>query len=129
MKLIDTDILIDLFHSNEAALTLINTLLVTETDLAISVVTLTELLGGMRPGEEAQTEQLLNLFQILPASEAVGRQASVYLQKFRRSHRIDFGDALIAATAFLYGAELFTRNVKHYPMSDIVVTVPYERGR
>lgn len=54
MKLIDTDILIDLFHSNEAALTLINTLLVTETDLAISVVTLTELLGGMRPGEEAQ---------------------------------------------------------------------------
>ena len=25
-------------------------------------------------------------------------------------------------------AELFTRNVKHYPMGDITVTAPYARG-
>ncbi|MCA9994894.1 MAG: type II toxin-antitoxin system VapC family toxin [Anaerolineales bacterium] len=128
MKLIDTDILIDLFHRNKAALTLINTLVASEDQLAISVVTLTELLSGMRPGEEMLTEELLLLFDIVPIDEAIGRQASAYLRTFRRSHRIDFGDALIAATAFLYGAELFTRNVKHYPMSDIVVTLPYERG-
>ncbi len=95
----------------------------------ISIVTVTELLGGMRSGEEVQTERLLALFDILPIDEAVGRKTAVYLRAFRRSHRIDFGDALIAATVFLYGAELFTRNVKHYPMTDIVVTVPYERGR
>jgi len=35
---------------------------------------------------------------------------------------------LIAATAFLHSAELFTRNVKHYPMQDIKVTAPYKRG-
>ena len=65
----------------------------------------------------------------LPVNEVVGRQAAAYLREFRRSHQIDFGDALIAATALLYGAELYTRNVKHYPMTDIVVIAPYERGR
>ncbi len=83
----------------------------------------------MRQSEETKTDQLLGLFNILQIDEVVGRQAAVYLRAFRRSHHIDLGDALIAATAHLHGAELFTRNVKHYPMTDIVVTVPYERGR
>ena len=129
MKLIDTDILIDHFHSNKAALSFMKDLSDMDEQLAISVVTVTELLSGMRSGEKTHTEQLLSLFDVLPVDETVGRQAAVYLRAFRRSHRIDFGDALIAATALLHGAELFTRNVKHYPMTDITVTVPYERGR
>jgi predicted nucleic acid-binding protein len=128
MNLIDTDILIDHFHQHSAATHLINTLVDTSDPLAISVVTLTELLAGMRPGEEEKTEGLLNLFVLLPIDVPVGRQASVYLRTFRGSHKIDFGDALIAATARLQGAELFTRNKKHYPMDDITVTVPYKRG-
>ena len=129
MKLIDTDILIDHFHSSKAALSFMKTVSDVDEQPAVSIVTVTELLGGMRPGEEARTERLLALFDILPIDEAVGRQAAVYLRAFRRSHHIDFGDALIAATAFLYGADLFTRNIKHYPMTDIVVIAPYERGR
>lgn len=128
MKLIDTDILIDHFHGHQAALSLIQTLIDAGDPLFVSTITITELLGGMRPGEETQTEQLLSLFTILPVDEAVGRQAAAYLRIFRRSHRIDLGDALIAATAFLHSAELFTRNVKHYPMQDIKVTAPYKRG-
>lgn len=128
MKLIDTDILIDHFHSHGAARSFLATLQETGEQLAVSVVTVTELLSGMRPGEEVQTEQLLAVFSILPVDEIVGRQAAVYLRLFRRTHQIDFGDALIAATARLHGATLYTRNVKHYPMTDIVLLVPYERG-
>lgn len=128
MKLIDTDILIDHFHSHEAALSFMSGLAEMNQRLAISVVTLTELLGGMRSGEEDRTEQLLNLFEVLPIDEVIGRQAAAYLRAYRRSHRIDFGDALVAATALVYDAELYTRNVKHYPMVDVVVTMPYERG-
>jgi predicted nucleic acid-binding protein len=128
MNLIDTDILIDHFHQHSAAMHLINALVDTSDPLAISVVTLTELLAGMRPGEEEKTEGLLDLFVLLPVDEFIGRQAAAYLRAFRKSHKIDFGDALIAATARLQGAELFTRNKKHYPMDDITVTVPYERG-
>lgn len=128
MKLIDTDILIDHFHSHAAAETFLRSVQGSGDTLAVSVVTVTELLAGMRAGEEAQTEQLLTLFTILPVTEQISRQAALYLRTFRHSHRIDFGDALIAATAYLYGATLHTRNVKHYPMTDIVVSVPYERG-
>lgn len=41
----------------------------------------------------------------------------------------DLGDALIAATAQVTGSTLYTRNSRHFPMTDISVTVPYERGR
>ncbi len=61
-------------------------------------------------------------------SFAVGG-AGAYLQQFRRSHHLELGDALIAAAAADASAELVTRNLKHYPMSDIRVLVPYERGR
>ncbi|GAB4578453.1 MAG: hypothetical protein Fur0022_11880 [Anaerolineales bacterium] len=96
--------------------------------LAISVVTLTELLSGMRPGEEKRTEQLFNLFTVLPINEEIGRTAGNYLRQFRKSHRLELGDALIAGTAFFHDAEVITRNLKHYPMRDIGVVAPYQRG-
>jgi predicted nucleic acid-binding protein len=67
LKLIDTDILIDHFHGHQAALDFITQQLVAGETLAISVVTVTEFAGGMRPGEEARTERLLTLFTILIA--------------------------------------------------------------
>ena len=82
----------------------------------------------MRPGEETRTERLLKLFQILNVNKAIARQAGHYLQRFRHSHGIELGDALIAASAQEFDAEIITRNKKHYPMPDISITVPYERG-
>lgn len=129
MKLIDTDILIDYFHGHQAALDFIAQQLLSGETLAISVVTLTELLAGMRPGEEVATEKLLGLFRLVPVDEMIGRGASVYLRSYRRSHRVELGDALIAASAAQFEAELVTRNVKHYPMTDLTVIEPYVRGK
>lgn len=128
MKLIDTDVLIDHFHGHQAALDWMTQQLVAGEILAISVVSVTEFSGGMRPGEETRTEQLLSLFTVLSIDEAIARQAGRYLRQFRRSHRLELGDALIAATAQQAGAEIVTRNVKHYPMTDISVLTSYERG-
>ena len=129
MKLIDTDVVIDHFHGHEPALNYFAAALAAGEVLAISVVTLTELTGGMRPDEETKTERLLEMFAVLNVNEAIGRQAGSYLRQFHRSHNVELGDALIAATAAQAGAELVTRNLKHYPMPDIHVTPPYERGR
>jgi hypothetical protein len=129
MKLIDTDILIDHFHGHRAALDFITVQLINGERLAISVVTVAEFSGGMRPGEETRTERLLSLFTILNVDESIARQAGEYLRQFRHSHRLELGDALIAATAQQVGAEIITRNRKHYPMADIVTLIPYERGR
>lgn len=129
MKLIDTDILIDHFHGHRAALDFIAQQLVAGETLAISVVTVTEFSGGMRPGEETRTERLLSLLAVLNIDESIARQAGRYLRQYRRSHRLELGDALIAATAQQAGAGLVTRNIKHYPMPDITILIPYERGR
>lgn len=127
--LIDTDIVIDHFHGHTAALDYFAMNLAAGEALAISVVTLTEVLSGVRSGEEKRTESLLQLFTIQQVTEAIARQAGVYLREFRRSHHLELGDALIGPTAPQLGVALVTRNLKHYPMTDIQVVVPYERGR
>ena len=126
---IDTDILIDHFHDHKAATSFIRDTLLTGRELFISISTVAEILAGMRPGEEADTETLLSLFIICPAGESIARAAGKYLNQYAASHQLDLGDALIAATASHMGVKLATRNVKHYPMTDVQVVVPYERGR
>jgi predicted nucleic acid-binding protein len=51
--------------------------------LIISVITLIELMAGMRPGEEARTRKLLDLFQLLDVDvdEAIGLKAGEYLRE------------------------------------------------
>jgi len=49
----------------------------------------------------------------------VGRAAGNYLHQYSSSHNVELGDALIAASAALNEAELWTRNRKHYLMRDI----------
>ncbi|MBI3742172.1 MAG: type II toxin-antitoxin system VapC family toxin [Chloroflexi bacterium] len=129
MQLIDTDVLIDHFHGVPAATNYIAEALLADGELFISVVSVTEVLAGMRAGEETSTEELFALFTIRPADESVARIAGKYLNQFADTHRLDLGDGLIAATAKLLGADLVTRNMKHYPMTDVTVRVPYERGR
>ncbi|MGC1376898.1 MAG: PIN domain-containing protein [Anaerolineales bacterium] len=75
MKLVDTDIAIDHFHGHQAARDYFAETFSEGEVLAISVVTLTELMAGMRPGEEARTEKLLALFTLIEVDETVGRKA------------------------------------------------------
>lgn len=128
MKLIDTDVVIDHFHGHAQAMQFLADALAAGETVAISVVTIAEILSGMRPGEDARTESLLALFAVQDVIPAVARQAGTYLRHYRRTHRLELADALVAATAAHLGADLVTRNVKHYPMNDIRVVVPYERG-
>ena len=127
--IVDTDILIDHFHGNADATAFVREALLHGEPLLISIATVSELLAGMRPGEEEDTNALLSLFRIYPADEPIARIAEAFLNQYGRQHRLDLGDALIAATAQATRSTLYTRNLRHYPMSEIAVKVPYERGR
>jgi predicted nucleic acid-binding protein len=84
-----------------------------------SPVTAVELWNGVRPREH---EALTNFFRTLscvPIDYETGRQAGDYLRHYRKSHGLQIGDALIAATAVLNRAELWTRNRRHYPMKEL----------
>lgn len=126
---IDSDVLIDHFHEVDSATEYVAKALLAEGELFISTVSVTEILAGMRVGEEAVTEALFGLFTIQPVDETVARLAGNYLNQFGRTHHLDLGDGLIAATAKTLGAELITRNIKHYPMKDIGLRIPYTRGQ
>lgn len=55
----------------------------------------------------------------------IADRAGEYLRKFGKSHTLNIGDSLIAATAREMGLRLVTRNIKHYPMQDIEILKPY----
>lgn len=71
MKLIDTDIAIDHFHGHRAALEYFTQTLVAGETLGISVISLTEILAGMRTGEKERTESLLGCLQSWKSMKAL----------------------------------------------------------
>jgi predicted nucleic acid-binding protein len=85
--------------------------------LAISVVSVIELIGGMRSAERREVWRLLTSFRAEPTTEIIARRAGEMLRRYRRSHSgIGLGDYLVAATADVKGLELATLNVRHFPM-------------
>ena len=87
--------------------------------LAISVISIAELVGGMRSAERREAWRLLTSFRAEPATEIIARRAGDYRRHYRRSHSgIGLGDYLIAGTADVKGYQLATLNVRHFPMFD-----------
>ncbi len=116
MILVDSDILIAHLRGLEPA----RDWLISarrEEPLAISVVSITELVGGMRSAEKREAWQLLGSLRTEPATEIIARRAGDLWRRYRRSDSgIGLGDYLIAATAEVKGYRLATLNVRHFPM-------------
>ena len=87
--------------------------------ILFSAISAAELWAGARPREYAALEALFDALICVPADAAVGRLAGEYLRRYRKSHTVELGDALIAASAVASGATLWTRNRKHYPMPEL----------
>jgi len=116
--LVDTDVLIAHLRGIAAAR---DWLLAARTEagvsLAASVVTATEILGGMRSTERTAVARLLASLRLQPVNEVIARRAGELMREYRRSHSaVGLGDYLVAATAKVQGLDLATLNVKHFPM-------------
>jgi len=118
--LVDSDILIEVSRGKDADLISRWTEL-SRSDVVIlySPVNAAELWAGARPAEYDALNNLFSMLECAPMDAATGRQAGDYLRRYRKSHAVELGDALIAACAVLNGAALWTRNRKHYPMKDL----------
>ena len=118
--LVDSDVLIEVSRGRDQdILAKWEELARSEHRVLYSPVTAAELWAGARPREH---EALSNLFRALlcvPIDDETGRRAGDYLRDYRKSHGVELGNALIAATAVLNNAELWTRNRKPYPMRDV----------
>jgi predicted nucleic acid-binding protein len=115
--LIDSDVLIEHLRGKEPARGWLVRARQESGPLAISVVSLTEIAGGMRSPERREVMRLLGSMQRFEVTEQVAWRAAALMQEYRRSHSgIGLGDYLIAATVLTEGLELATLNVRHYPM-------------
>jgi predicted nucleic acid-binding protein len=114
--LVDTSVLIDFLRGEPAA---VDALLASraEGSLHASEITRLEVLAGMRPKEERQTRAVLDIPTWHPVNSEIAELAGALGRAWLPSHGgIDAADLAIAATAQSLGAELLTRNVKHFPM-------------
>ncbi|RZT88286.1 hypothetical protein EV383_5225 [Pseudonocardia sediminis] len=126
MILVDSDVLIAHLRAHEAARLWLTDARKRTGRLAISVVSVAEITGGMRSAERRDVVRLLDTLIALPVDDAVARQAGELRRRFHRSHHtIGIADHLIAATALVHGCDLATLNVRHFPMFD-GLSAPFE---
>ncbi len=115
MILFDTTILIAHLRGDARATAALSTQ--PRSERLASVLSRTEVEGGMRSGERRDVSALFGTLTLVPVSDAIARRAGEHLRSFRRSHvGIDLVDYIIGATAELHSADLATLNVKHFPM-------------
>jgi len=119
--LIDSDILIEVSRARDSAiLARWDQLSQADTALLCSPVTVAELWHGARPQEHATLSALFVAVRCIPIDIQIGQRAGDYPRQYARSHHIELGDALIAATVSIHRLALWTRNRRHYPMKEIV---------
>ena len=118
--LVDSDILIEVSRGRDRDI-VARWISLSESDAAIlySPVSAAELWAGARPAEHQALENLFRFLSCVPLDAGIGRVAGEYLRTYRKSHAVELGDALIAASAHASRAALWTRNRKHYPMDGL----------
>lgn len=82
-----------------------------------SVVSRTELLRGAHPAELPRIGSLFDAIEWVEVTEDIADVAGALAARYRPSHSgIDVPDHLVAATTILLGAQLWTSNVRHFPV-------------
>jgi predicted nucleic acid-binding protein len=118
--LVDSDILIEVSRGRDAELVSRWTeLSASDVGVLYSPVSVAELWAGARPAEHDALNNLFRALTCAPIDAETGRQAGDYLRRYRKSHAVELGDALVAAGAVVNSAMLWTRNRKHYPMKEL----------
>lgn len=115
--LADTSVLVDYLRGVEPARELLRSALERDEVVAASVLTRVELSIGMRSAERRATDALAGALEWLAVDADVSAQADALARRYARSHSgIDAVDYCVAASALVNELELWTLNVRHFPM-------------
>jgi len=86
----------------------------------------TEVLSGMKRGEERDTRAMLDTIEWLPVGEPESEAAGALGRRYLPSNPgIDTPDLLLAEVAERQGAELLTTNIKHFRELFPGIRAPY----
>lgn len=120
--LLETDFLIDLFKKRPEAVEIILKLS-SIGDIVTSVLSVSELRSGWDKNEAAlYFPQLYAIAQTIPVTREVAEKAGELRYNYSKKGQVlPTVDTLIAATCIISNYCLVTRNIRHYPMSEIDV--------
>lgn len=124
----DTNVIIDHLRNVPQATRFLEEIENGSFDGLISTITILELMAAPRMTEQrvGAIKTLVGIFEQVPVDEQVATVAGRYLAKFRASHGLEPMDAIIAATASVNKAVLFTLNTKHFKFIEgLLVINPY----
>jgi predicted nucleic acid-binding protein len=91
-----------------------------ETELWTGALQRAEVVFFMRSDEIAATRAFLSRFKTEPVTQVIVDHGAEFYRKWHPSHGIDVNDAILAATVAATGGKIYTNNLKHYPMPDVV---------
>ncbi len=115
--LVDTSILIDHLRGRPEATDALAGAFADGQRVIASTVTKIEVLAGMRAAEKRPTLRLLDTLEWIAVDDEVAQRAGLLAREHCRSHPgVGVADYAIAATVLLQDAELWTGNVRHFPM-------------
>jgi hypothetical protein len=109
----DTDVLIWFFRGDQKAAKLMEL----QSDRAVSIISLMELLQGARSGAEIRVIRRFfpdNGFRVIPVNESISHLAATWMEEHALKDGLRVADALIAATARETASVLATGNVRHF---------------
>lgn len=118
--LLDTCVIIDVLNNKRGRPGWLLNLVRSGHVLACCPINITEVYAGMRPKEEAATQELLASLQHLPITPAAARMAGEFKRDYaRKGTTLNLGDVIIAAVAIQHQATLLTDNIKDFPMAGL----------
>lgn len=120
--LLDTSVIIDALNNKRGRRELLLGLVRQGHLLACCPINITEVYAGMRPKEEAATEEFLRSLEYYHLTWPVARLAGLLKRDYsRKGTTITVADVTIAAVALVHELTLMTDNVKDFPMKELTL--------
>jgi predicted nucleic acid-binding protein len=120
--LLDTSVIIDALNNKRNRPSFLLNLVKSGHVLACCPINITEVYAGMRPKEEASTEELFASLQHFPIAPPAARLAGEFKRDYaRKGITLNLGDVVIAAVAIHNELTLLTDNTKDFPMANLVL--------
>jgi len=116
IAVLDTSVLIDFLRADPRAVYLLGRLVRAGDELWSVTPVRTEILAGMRAKEAVRTNALLDALIWQTVTVDIADRAGELARRHIRSRTVDTVDYLLAATAQALKGQLFTTNVRHFPM-------------
>jgi predicted nucleic acid-binding protein len=120
--LLDTTVIIDALNDRQNRKLLLLDLLKQGHLLGCCPINVTEVYAGLRPKEEAATEEFLQSLQYYQITWPIARLAGLLKRDYRRKGKtLTVSDAIIAAVAIHHKLTLLTDNVRDFPMKELAI--------